>query len=172
MNTFFFTKLSSKSYNYKAVKRWTKKVKLVKKGLTNLNNIFELDKFIFPVHVNKIHWCCGCINFKEKKFEYYDSMNGASAEFFRIIRLYLMDEWKDKLKGDVGKYYLKLNEWTDDDNREKYPQQQNGVDCGVFTSKCADWISDDLYPDYSQRDMSYFRERMMIEIICGHTLDF
>merc|ERR1712190_487952 len=89
MNTFFFTKLSSDSYNYKAVKRWTKKIKLKKKGLAHVDTIFELDKFIFPVHVNKIHWCCGCINFKDKKFEYYDSMNGTSSSFFRDIRRYL-----------------------------------------------------------------------------------
>eukprot|EP00483_Globobulimina_turgida_P007146 UN07160 len=99
-------------------------------------------------------------------------MNGRSAKFFRMIRLYLMDEWKDKLKSDVAKYELNLDEWVDDNNCNKYPQQENGVDCGVFTSKCADWISDDLYPDYSQQDMSYFRERMMIEIISGKTLDF
>eukprot|EP01084_Bolivina_argentea_P301643 520444_1 len=172
MNTFFFTKLSSNSYNYKSVKRWTKKAKLVKKGCLNLNNIFELDKFIFPVHVNSIHWCCGCINFSMKKFEYYDSMNGSSSDFFRIIRKYLEDEWKDKLKCDKNKYDLNLNEWKEDNNIGKYPQQENGVDCGVFTSKCADWISDDLYPDYAQQNMSYFRERMMVEIVQGKTLDF
>jgi len=171
MNTFFFTKLSSNSYNYKAVKRWTKQIKLKKKGVTNVNTIFELDKFIFPVHVNKIHWCCGCINFKQKKFEYFDSMNGSSTSFFRTIRKYLSDEHKDKLKGDMGKYMLDLNEWTNDDHKSSYPQQNNGVDCGVFTSKCADWISDDLYPNYSQNDMSYFRKRMIVEIIRGKTQD-
>eukprot|EP01083_Nonionella_stella_P166692 558048_1 len=172
MNTFFFTKLSSNSYNYKAVKRWTKKAKLKKKGLCTMETIFELDKFIFPVHVNRIHWCCGCINFKHKKFEYYDSMNGSATEFFRIIRKYIEDEYKDKLKGDKTKYNLDLSEWSNDNHRDKYPQQQNGVDCGVFTSKCADWISDELYPDYSQQDMQYFRERIMVEIIRGRTLDY
>eukprot|EP01083_Nonionella_stella_P274581 932134_1 len=172
MNTFFFTKLSSNSYNYKAVKRWTKKAKLKKKGLCTMETIFELDKFIFPVHVNRIHWCCGCINFKHKKFEYYDSINGSATEFFRVIRKYLENEYEDKLKGDKTKYNLDLSEWSNDNHRDKYPQQQNGVDCGVFTSKCADWISDELYPDYSQQDMQYFRERIMVEIRRGRTLDY
>ena len=172
MNTFFYTKLTSSGYNYKSVKRWTKKVKLVKKGLSNISSIFELDKLIFPVHVNKIHWCCGCVDFKKKVFLYFDSMNGASSSFFNNMRKYIVDEFQDKLKGDQSKYNLDLKQWKQNNNRSKYPQQQNGVDCGVFTSKCADWISDDLYPDYSQQDMQYFRNRMMVEIIRGKTLDF
>lgn len=171
LNTFFYTKLSSNGYNYKAVKRWTKKVKLNKKGLS-ITSIFELDKVIFPVHVNKIHWCCGCINLRDKRFEYYDSMNGASSSFFGKMRRYIADEFQDKLKGDQKKFNLDLDEWTNENNKSTYPQQENGVDCGVFTSKCADWISDDLYPDYSQQDMEYFRTRMMVEIIRGKTLDF
>ncbi len=39
-------------------------------------------------------------NFDRKKFEYYDSMNGSESKFFRMIRLYLMDEWVDKLKSN------------------------------------------------------------------------
>mmetsp|Transcript_30402 Transcript_30402/g.48701 ORF Transcript_30402/g.48701 Transcript_30402/m.48701 type:complete len:692 (-) Transcript_30402:58-2133(-) len=172
MNTFFFTKLQSNGYNYKAVKRWTKKVKLTKKGLQNIETIFDLDKFIFPVHVSGVHWCCGCINFSTKTFEYYDSMNGSSSTFFKVIRKYILDEHEDKLKGDQGKFGLNLMEWTDDNNRDRYPQQENGYDCGVFTSKCADWISDDLYPDYSQENMELFRQRMMVDIIRGKTIDF
>ncbi len=171
MNSFFFTKLSSNGYNYKLVKRWTKKIKFIKKGFNNLNNIFELDKFIFPIHVNNIHWCCGCINFTNKRFEYYDSMKGNNAEFFIIIKQYLLDEWKDKLKCDKNKYNLNINEW-DEYNTEKYPQQENGFDCGLFTCKCADWLVDDLFPDYKQENMSYFRKRMIVEIIQGKTLDF
>jgi len=172
MNTFFFTKLQSNGYNYKAVKRWTKKVKLTKKGLKNIETIFDLDKFIFPVHVSGVHWCCGCINFSTKTFEYYDSMNGSSSTFFKVIRKYILDEHEDKLKGDQGRFRLNLMEWTDDNNRDRYPQQENGYDCGVFTSKCADWISDDLYPDYSQENMELFRQRMMVDIIRGKTIDF
>jgi len=65
MNSFFWPRLYNKGvYSYKNVRRWTKKSKLKKMGV---HSIFDLDKFLFPVHVNKTHWCAGVINFKQKK---------------------------------------------------------------------------------------------------------
>ncbi len=58
------------------------------------------------------------------------------------------------------------------DHKTRYPQEKNDVDCGVFTGKCADWISDGLYPDYCQDNMELFRKKMMVEIICGKTGDW
>ena len=171
MNTFFYAKLSENSYTYKNVKRLTKPIKLKKKGIIIQNSIFELDKIIFPVHIGGVHWCCGCINIRDKKIEYYDSMNGSALQFFRIIKQYLKDEHIDKLKLNHIKYLLNIQEWKiDNNNNNNYPQQKNGYDCGVFASKCADWISDDMYPDYSQSDMQYFRKRMILEIINGSLL--
>jgi len=171
MNTFFFTKLSNDGH--KAVKRWTKKAKLKRKGLEGVATMFELDKVVFPVHVGGVHWCCGCINMKERKIEYYDSMNGSGQRFFVKTRQYLQSEAMDKLKGDEQCAFTKtVQEWECVDHRGEYPQQDNGYDCGVFSSKCADWISDDLFPDYGQQNMEYFRRRMQLEIIRGKTLDF
>ena len=171
MRTYFYTKLTSSGYDYKSVKRWTNKAKLLKKGFKNISNIFQLDKLIFPVHVNNMHWCCGVVDFKSKTISYFDSMNGPSSSFFNIITKYIIDEFQDKLKDDKTKYKLDLKQWKQENHRGKYPQQKNGFDCGVFTAKCADWISDGLYPDYSQQNMQYFRNRMMIEIIRGKTLN-
>ncbi len=66
------------------------------------------------------------------------------------------------------KYILKLNEWTNKNHKSTYPQQKNGVDRGVFTSKCTDFISDGLVPDYEQQNMELFRKTMKIDIICGY----
>ena len=127
---------------------------------------------IFPVHVNGVHWCCGCINIKEKRLEYYDSMSGSAFTFFTKTQQYLKEEIEDKLKGlQASKMMGTLGEWTHLDNRDTYPQQENGYDCGVFSSKCADWISDGLVPKYSQQNMGYFRRRMMLEIIRRKTRD-
>ncbi len=94
-----------------------------------------------------------------------------SMELARVhLPKYLCDEWKDKLHSDKSIYDLNLNEWKNESNKQ-YPQQKNGVDCGVFAKKCADWTSDGLVPDYSQQHMPQFRQVMMIEIIQGKTLD-
>ena len=49
---------------------------------------------------------------------------------------YLVDEAQHKKK-----QVLDVSEWTILPSDPATPQQQNGSDCGVFTSTCADFIS-------------------------------
>merc|ERR1719204_2112085 len=75
MNTCFFHKLHNDgNYKYKNVKRWTKTSKVRQK--TGFKHVFELEKMMFPVHVGRLHWCVGVINFRRKRIEYYDSLGG------------------------------------------------------------------------------------------------
>ena len=43
--------------------------------------------------------------------------------------------------------------------------QMNGSDCGVFTTRTADYLSRDAVLDFTQADMAYFRRRMVIELL-------
>ena len=164
-NSFFYTRLIENGYNYNNVRRWTRIEKLRKKGINGVNNIFELDKIIFPINLSNIHWSCGCLNFKDKTIEYYDSMNRSNDQnknhFFKTMRQYLYDEYKDKINGNN----LNLNEWINENGA--IAQQQNGNDCGVFTVKCAQSISNGSLPTFTQRDIPYFRQRIMIDILNG-----
>ena len=45
------------------------------------------------------------------------------------------------------------------------PEQLNGCDCGVFTCKYAEYVSQDKAFDFDQGDMPYFRRRMIWEMI-------
>ena len=161
LSSFFYNKLCNNGYS--GVKKWTKSNIL--RRFRNVSTIFDLHKIIFPVHV-KDHWYCGCINMVNKSIESYDSLNTDRANYFVIIRNYLQKEYETKKDG-----VLDMSGWIDVSNDFRYPQQQNFQDCGVFTIKCADWICDKMYPDYAQSDIKYFRERTLIEIILGHTLD-
>jgi Ulp1 family protease len=76
LNSFFYTKLSEKGYNYDGVRRWTKRKKI---------DIFEQDVVFFPVNLQNVHWCMGVINLAEKRIEYFDSMNGRSSQFFEVM---------------------------------------------------------------------------------------
>jgi len=38
-------------------------------------DIFTKDIIVFPINKGNVHWLCGAINFKDKRFECYDSMN-------------------------------------------------------------------------------------------------
>lgn len=167
MNSFFWTRLFNKgSYTYKNVRRWTKKTKLKKIGL---GTIFELDKLLIPVHISNTHWCGGVINFKQKRFEYYDSLGRGNNKFFKFCRRYLHDECRDKLGID---FCLKGFENFCPSNA---PQQGNGSDCGMFMLKFLEWASecrDPSGPDgFSQEHMRYFRRRTLLEIIQNNLIE-
>jgi len=166
MNSFFWTRLyNNGEYGYKNVKRWTKKSKLKRIGV---NSIFEIDKFMFPIHVNLTHWCAGVINFKKKRFEYYDSLGGTHEKFFKFCRRYVFDE-----QAKVGTDFPL--EGFEEYCPQDIPHQANGSDCGVFTLKFLEWACECRDPrdtgGFSQNNMAYFRRRILLEIIQGKLLD-
>ncbi len=55
--------------------------------------------------------------------------------------------------------------------KDQIPQQDNGVDCGVFMIKILEYLVDDLRPDFEQKDIANFRQRMAAEILGTHLLD-
>ncbi|CAN0855854.1 Ubiquitin-like-specific protease ESD4 [Linum grandiflorum] len=70
-NTFFYKKLTGggkRTYDYKAVKRWTTERKL---GYM----LFDCEKIFVPIH-REIHWCLAIINKRDQKFQYLDSLGG------------------------------------------------------------------------------------------------
>jgi len=158
-NTFFYAKLSDngKGYNYKAVRRWSKKQKVQV-------HESQLDKVITPINVGNSHWCLSVINFKEKRIEYYDSLGGTNPKCMQNLRRYVQDEAKQYRKEEID-----MKGWTDYTPRD-IPQQRNGCDCGVFTTKYADYISENRDLDFTQDDMRMFRRRMALEIAKGHIL--
>ncbi|KAI9136588.1 hypothetical protein BKA69DRAFT_1103189 [Paraphysoderma sedebokerense] len=143
-NSFFYTSL--RDVGYAKVRRWTKKF-----------DLFSLDYVIFPVHLH-VHWCCGMINLKKKRFEYYDSLHGQNPQFFKLMRLYLTEEHRDKKKSDID-----LSDWEDYAPLD-IPAQQNGYDCGVFASMFAEFLSRDEPFCFNQEHMPYLRKRMIYEI--------
>ncbi|KAJ3333854.1 SUMO1 sentrin specific peptidase 1, partial [Kappamyces sp. JEL0680] len=69
-NTFFYEKLQTNGYS--SVRRWTKKI-----------DVFAKDFIIIPVHMG-MHWCCSVINFRLKRFEYYDSLHGNNQKCLNV----------------------------------------------------------------------------------------
>jgi Ulp1 family protease len=45
------------------------------------------------------------------------------------------------------------------------PFQENQSDCGVFTCKFVKYLAPDAKLAFKQKDMNYFRERMIYEIV-------
>jgi sentrin-specific protease 1 len=68
--TFFYTKL--KNDGALSLKRWTKKF-----------DFFAKEIIIIPVHLGQ-HWVCASINFKKKRFEYYDSLHAKNYTCLKV----------------------------------------------------------------------------------------
>ncbi|KAG5439263.1 hypothetical protein PCANB_001562 [Pneumocystis canis] len=144
-NTFFYTTLEKKGYQ--GVRRWTKRAKV---------DIMQQDYVLIPIHLG-IHWCMSVINFKKKRFEYWDSLNGSSGNIFNLLRDYLLQESGNTI--DLDKWYNYIPEFG--------PVQKNGYDCGVFACKTAECIAREVSVDYTQDDIKELRKRMVANIIEG-----
>jgi sentrin-specific protease 1 len=98
----------------------------------------------------------------KKEIHYYDSMSGSGAKYLEGMKKWLQDEYRDKKKED-----LNVENWILKDKEKNVPQQRNGVDCGMFSIICADFLSDDLPLAYEQKDMPTFREKVAAAVLAG-----
>ncbi|CAM9424014.1 unnamed protein product, partial [Scytosiphon promiscuus] len=154
LSSFFLAKLRGDSgkYNYRGVRRWTRKVK-----------VFEMDKIFVPVNVSNSHWCMAVIHVQKKRINYYDSMGGGGKSVLDTLMLWLEDEDDDK-NGDHATF--EPDDWTTvGTNVTTTPQQENGSDCGAFAVSFASYVSDDLPFDFRQADITQMRRRMVWSLL-------
>jgi sentrin-specific protease 1 len=149
-NTFFYAKLTQKNtYQFQNVSRWTKKI-----------DLFSLDKVIIPIHLGS-HWTLAVINVRDKRFEYYDSLDGHHEYILKDLKRYLKDEYKDKKKSEID-----LSDWEFYiPNRKEIPQQLNGFDCGMFCCTFANFVSQDYDFIFTQSNMKYLRKKALLNIL-------
>ncbi|XP_031452400.1 sentrin-specific protease 2 isoform X2 [Phasianus colchicus] len=146
-STFFYTRLLSEGY--RAVKRWTRNV-----------NLFKQHIILVPIHLTS-HWTLVVVDIRKKTITYFDSFGKKGDKICQAIFQYLQEEsWeKDKVK-------LSFSEWTlYSMESHEIPQQLNGSDCGVFMCKYADYVCRDKPITFTEKDMPYFRKKMVWEII-------
>ena len=133
------------------MKRWSRKF-----------DVFAKDKVFFPVNLSNTHWTLAVAYIQRKEIHYYDSMSGSGTMYLEGLLRWLADEHQTR-KGSP----LDTSEWQLISREDHVPQQANGVDCGVFTIVCADFISDDLPLEYSQKDIPRFRQKIGCDILRG-----
>ncbi|KAK3264149.1 hypothetical protein CYMTET_27096 [Cymbomonas tetramitiformis] len=152
-STFFYNKLSSKQYNYQAVRKWTLPKKI---GY----NILNCEKLIVPVHQEKKkHWVMGVINIRQQRIEFYDSLSGVDKLCMRNLQSYILDEFADK-----GSEDLNTQAWSQEVVHNN-PHQTNAIDCGVFMLSYIDCISSDAPFTFSQEDIPSIRKRFALQIL-------
>ena len=133
---------------YPRVEKWFSKV-----------DLFSFDKVLIPIHLHH-HWSLGVLNITAQCIEYYDSLcfDLASKQITESLLLFTQSEHQ-KRKG------IPLPaQWKIGVNRE-IPQQQNGMDCGVFCSRFAFHISRDEPLSFTQSDIPSLRRRILLDLL-------
>eukprot|EP01053_Blabericola_migrator_P000083 Blabericola_migrator_1__82@NODE_101_length_14318_cov_135_243281_g28_i1_p5_GENE_NODE_101_length_14318_cov_135_243281_g28_i1NODE_101_length_14318_cov_135_243281_g28_i1_p5_ORF_typecomplete_len499_score66_35Peptidase_C48/PF02902_19/5_1e39Acetyltransf_14/PF03421_16/0_21Peptidase_C5/PF00770_18/1_2Peptidase_C5/PF00770_18/2_7e02_NODE_101_length_14318_cov_135_243281_g28_i1993311429 len=193
-NTFFYSSLTGETssgqreYSYSRVKRWTSRKKI---------DVFSYDLLLIPLHVQKIHWALGAVDFKSKLVFFFDSLGSEpDPQFYPTILQYLDDEHKDK-KGtplpDKDAWLFGGNNYSHSrlvpqrtlshfrifsspdstTTHIQIPQQSNGSDCGVFACQYAEALGTARFPfPFSARDIPMRRKRMALEILRGRIMFF
>ena len=124
-----------------------------------------------PVHCHGNHWTLAVVNFKLKRFEYYDSLRGPPEATLDNLRRWVCDESLDKKQtaydlsgveqpspplpllhkcGTALSPSLVSTGWTDVAHKSGTPEQRNGYDCGVFMTRTAEYLARDGVLDFSQ----------------------
>eukprot|EP00793_Prasinoderma_coloniale_P004598 PRCOL_00000359-RA len=170
--TMFYKKLYSVEsgsyvgkYDYKGVKRWTLPARLKARKLP-AESVFDVDKIIVPLH-QEVHWTVCVIDLRAKRLTFYDSMHHSDVlNALTNLKRWLSDEHQAK-KGEP----LDLSDWEvverPHEHGEAVPSQLNGVDCGVFMLKMAEYQARDAKMTFSQDDMPFFRRRIVADILNG-----
>jgi hypothetical protein len=100
-------------YNYKNVRRWSKKVP----G----KDIFNLKYILCPINLDNTHWTSAVIFMEAKRIQYYDSMGGTDRAKLEGLLEYVKDEYRAKNGKDMDVSEWKLVSCTKDT-----PRQRNG----------------------------------------------
>ncbi|XP_002022402.2 uncharacterized protein LOC6597361 [Drosophila persimilis] len=148
MNTFFLPRLIKVGFD--GVKRWTRKI-----------DVLSNDIIPVPVHCNGMHWCMAIIHLKNKTIFYYDSLGKPNHIALDALKNYIMAESLDKRNEPYDMSGFRI------ENVLNGPQQTNGSDCGVFSCMTAEYITRGKPLTFNQEHMSYFRKKMILEIVHG-----
>lgn len=172
-NSYFWT--TYKKSGYSGVARWAKRKKL------DVAALMGLEYLLIPINITVSHWLLMVVNFKERRFEHWDSFGGYNLqkEYFQVswsLRfhaelsltrlLFFLQPLRRYMEAETG---ADFSDWTDY-KMKGAPQQSNGTDCGVFVCKTSEVIARGGPISFTQVDMLNIRHRMIVELLQGSLL--
>ncbi|SCZ92103.1 BZ3500_MvSof-1268-A1-R1_Chr5-3g08339 [Microbotryum saponariae] len=144
----FFERL--RDVGYSAVKRWSRRF-----------DPFKKDRIIVPINQGGNHWVCAAVNLRDKRFEYFDSLGHGSKKVYKLLRMWMEEEYKARHGGEE----IDLSGWEQGWTGGEVPLQGNGSDCGVFTCMYMETLSRDAdFFDFEQSHMPYLRTKLVLEM--------
>jgi hypothetical protein len=153
-NTWFYEKLytQDKRYSFSAAKRTFRALQY---------DVTKCEQIVVPIHIRPVHWTCAEIDLRAARITYFDSTGDTNITSDRERILRNLQRFMEDLDRSSGK---PERDWSFRVAADA-PRQLNGWDCGVFTLMACKWRALQLPFSYDQRDMDYFRRRIMADII-------
>lgn len=130
---------------------WARRAKLEGQRL------LEADLIFFPICEHN-HWTIMVLFPKKRRVEYYNSFGGGAATY--TLRL------QSFLEAQLGRSFS-AEEWYFEQYTTPCPQQDNAIDCGVFATLAAKYLSLGLDLTYSAADIPQQRKIMVGELMKG-----
>jgi sentrin-specific protease 1 len=146
---FMETYVEKKTFNYKSVANWTKKI----------GNLFEFEKLFFPVNPGQSHWTCVVVFLQECRIQYCDSYSSSGSRYLIGVYEYL------------NKHHIQTKgtplpgEWSFDDGPELPRLQTNVFDCGLFCCSFVEFLLNDIPLTFTQNDMERRRKHIALAIL-------
>jgi Ulp1 family protease len=151
-------------YYFEAISRQYNKLHSTGKK-HQLDFIFDYDRLFFPIHKTFNHWTLIVIFIQQKKIIYYDSMtyDETVIEYGNNI-MKIMLKWLNDV-AVLTKKTFNAEEWVTD--QFSVPQQNNGIDCGVFCIMFMDYIANNFpfNKDVVQNNMEKFRKIIAVTLL-------
>jgi sentrin-specific protease 1 len=156
-SSLFWTKLNEAPNNFRAVAKWGYQRSLPGR------NIFALNKLAIPIHVDKVHWSCVVVSFKDLSISHYDSTNIESdTEVVEAIFAYLKDEYREIYDAPLPDQELwKLLMPP----AEKLPRQRNCYDCGVYCCSYVEFAFNQTPMPDNQDALNHRRQHIALAIL-------
>jgi hypothetical protein len=167
LGSHFYSKLATGDVDGAA--RWTRRM-----------NLFDDADVVFIVVNNGLHWTLCPVILEDETIGYMDSMYGDGKEVLCNVQSFLQREYERLSLSKMIKKRHSLRaprSWRTETvgKRGGLPRQENGFDCGVFACQfgraVARTVSLTPAMDFTQKDMPFLRQLMLLELIQGRLLE-
>ena len=143
-------------YDYSNVKRWSD-------NQVAGRDLFGLNKIVFLINMGEDYWVAACIFMEKKWIEMFDSLGGPGKEYLDASKQCI----KDKHQAKKGSPLPDEDQWKLVGTQRDTPRQQNGYDCGVFTSMFADFLSRAAKFTCNQSNINQCRQWIALSILAS-----
>jgi len=157
-----------KTHNFDQVEAFSRSGFTLRRA--GMDNIFtDAQLILVPLHLGNAHWALAVVDLIRQKISYYDSLLRGSfyddgRKHLKRLQLWLADAWAEKGLPDPTPL---ISQWPLIVVRN-IPQQQNGYDCGVFSTMFGRLLAEGKDPAtnrwFTQVHVTHLRYRMALEI--------